>query len=77
MAKKKRRKGSRAHNAMIRWQMICNGMAQAKENSPRFILKDGKIKKLSAQAYRDLVDRYADLDIDPFAGCQVSPHPLD
>lgn len=78
MAKTKRRKGSRNHNVLIRWRQICNGMEQAKQNSPRFILKNGKIRKLSAQAYRDLVDSCADLGVGPAEfGFAVSPHPLD
>lgn len=66
----KRRKGSSKYaNLQRRIKKIANGMAQANEKSPVFILKKGKIKKLTRSEYDELVKEAEGLSY--FAGYEI------
>lgn len=51
--KRRRSKSSKAANLARRIIMISNGLDQAKPSSPQFILLNGKLKKLSPEAYEE------------------------
>ncbi len=51
--KRRRSKSSKAANLARRIIMIANGLDQAKPSSPKFILSNGKLKKLSPEEYAE------------------------
>ncbi len=51
--KRRQSKSSKAANLARRIIMVANGLEQSKPSSPQFILLNGKLKKLSPEAYEE------------------------
>lgn len=68
------RKSSRAANLQRRVRMIANGMRDAGPNTPKFIVNNGKIVKLTRVQYEELVERADSLSY--FAGYTILPEQL-